>query len=146
MQREYIRSTPNWRKEGPRRDCVFVHTGSDFEDDGIRNFDIARVLAFFSFRLNGVTYPCAAIRWFEKVHDIPDENTGMWRVRPSCLPNHSPHIAVIHIDTIYRATHLIPIYGRRPIPRDVRPCHVYDAFNMFYVNKYVDHHAFDFAG
>ena len=81
MQREYIRSTPNWRKEGPRHDCVFIGTNArDVHETGLQNCDVARVLAFFSFNHIGTVYPCAVIRWFDKVGDAPDENTGMWRV------------------------------------------------------------------
>lgn len=143
MHTEYIRSTPMWRSTGPRRDCVFVAT--DPEETGMRAYDIARVLAFFSFTYQGVLYPCAAIRWFEKIGDAPDEDTGMWMVRPSTLTDHSCDFAVIHIDTIFRAAHLIPIYGDKEISRLIKPHDCYDAFRAFYVNKYADHHSFEFA-
>ncbi|KIJ58693.1 hypothetical protein HYDPIDRAFT_33907 [Hydnomerulius pinastri MD-312] len=146
MQTEYIRSAPNWRKETPRFDCVFVGTSNnDLTDVGMHAYNIARVLAFFSFAFRGVTYPCAVIRWFDKIGDAPDEDTGMWMVCPSSLPNHSPHFAIIYTDSIYRAAHLIPIYGTRFIPRNIEPHHSYDAFQAYYVNKYADHHAFEIA-
>ncbi|KIJ67663.1 hypothetical protein HYDPIDRAFT_25142 [Hydnomerulius pinastri MD-312] len=141
MHTEYICSTPMWRSTGPRRDCVFV--GTDPEETGMRAYDIARVLAFFSFTYRGVLYPCAVIQWFDKIGDHPNDDTGMWMVRPSFLANHSPNFAVIHIDTIYCAAHLIPIYGQREISRTIKPHHSYDAFRAFYVNKYADHHSFE---
>jgi len=147
MWTEFIRSAPMWRNEAPRYDCIFVSTNaSDPSETGMRAYDIARVLAFFSFPYRGARYPCAVIRWFDKIGDEPDEDTGMWKVRPSILPNHSPHFTVIHIDAIYRAAHLIPIYGNWTISRDVRPHHSYDVFRAFYVNKYADHHAFEITG
>ncbi|KIK72555.1 hypothetical protein PAXRUDRAFT_180456 [Paxillus rubicundulus Ve08.2h10] len=71
--------------------------------------------------------------------------TQGWMVRPTCLPNHSPHIAVIHLDNIYCAAHLIPIFGPSPISHNIKPHHCYDAFQAFYVNKYADHHTFEIA-
>ncbi|KIJ62072.1 hypothetical protein HYDPIDRAFT_95108 [Hydnomerulius pinastri MD-312] len=146
MQTEYIRSTPLWRNEGPRLNCVLVGTNADnSEDTGMGAYDIARVLAFFSFKYRGVVYPCAVIRWFDKIGGSPDEDTGMWMVRPAFLPNHSPHITIIHVDSIYRAAHLIPIFGSSHISRNIKPHHCYDAFRAFYVNKYADHHSFEIA-
>ncbi|KIJ58890.1 hypothetical protein HYDPIDRAFT_101805 [Hydnomerulius pinastri MD-312] len=146
MHTEYIRLTPLWRNEGARLDCVFVGTNADnAEDTGMRAYDIACILAFFSFTYQGVVYSCAVIRWFNKIHDAPDEDTGMWMVRPAFLPNHSQHIAIIHIDSIYRAAHLVPIFSSSYISRDLKPHHCYDAFQAFYVNKYTDHHTFEIA-
>ena len=85
MKREYIRSCPKWRNEESRRDCVFVIT--DPEIPGMRGMDVARILAFFSFRWEGDIFPCAVIRWFDRVGDEPDDDTGMWMVEPSCLAN-----------------------------------------------------------
>jgi hypothetical protein len=147
MQKEFIRSTPLWRKEGCRKDCVFVTTNADdLEATGMDAFDIARVLAFFAFTCrDGRHFPCAIVRWFDKIGDSPDKDTGMWMVRPGYLPNHSPNYAVIHLDSIYHAAHLIPVYGMDPISRNIKPHSCYDAFRAFYVNKYVDHHTFEIA-
>ena len=108
MQMEFIRSTPLWRKEGPRKDCVFVTTNP--EATGMWALDIAHVLSFFSFRYQSELYECTVIWWFDKIGDAPDEDTGMWMVRPSYLPNHTPNCAIIHINTIHCGAHLIPIY------------------------------------
>ena len=143
MHTEYIRSCPVWRGEGPRHDCVFV--GTDPNADGMHGYEIARVFCFFSFVYKGITYPCAVVRWFDKVGEEPDDLTGMWIVRPATLPNNTPNYAIIHIDSIYRAAHLIPIYCTHPIPLEIKPHHSYDAFNAFYVNKYADHHSFAIA-
>jgi len=51
-------------------------------------------------------------------------------------------ISVLHVDTIYRAAHLIPLYGTQFIPRSIKPHLSYDTFTAFYVNKFIDHHAF----
>ncbi|KAN0101260.1 hypothetical protein V8E55_001244 [Tylopilus felleus] len=139
MQKEFICSTPLWRKEGCRKDCVFITTkADDLEATGMDAFDITHVLAFFAFTCrDGRHFPCAIVRWFDKIGDSPDEDSGMWMVRPGYLPNHSPNYA--------RAAHLIPVYGMDPISRNIKPHSCYDAFHAFYVNKYVDHHTFEIA-
>jgi hypothetical protein len=104
MRTEYIRACPLWRNEHPRHDCVFVTTKP--EQEGMKGFDVARIMCFFSFAFRGKFYPCAVIRWFDTIGDSPDEDSGMWIVRPAYNANHSPNLSVIHIDAIYRAAHL----------------------------------------
>ncbi|KAF8551067.1 hypothetical protein OG21DRAFT_1478282 [Imleria badia] len=107
MQREMIRSSPSWRHGPPRLDCVFVTTNP--EVDGMQGMSVVRILAFFSFRTkDGEYYPCAVVRWFV-LSDEPDEDTGMWIVRPGYTTHRQPDISVIHVDTIYHAAHLIPV-------------------------------------
>ncbi|KAG1831429.1 hypothetical protein DFJ58DRAFT_719578 [Suillus subalutaceus] len=143
MRREHIRACPLWRNEYPCNDCIFINTGSDAE--GMRGLEVARVICFFSFNHNWEVYPCALIHWFEKIGDDPDENTGMWMVAPSFHEDGSKNIAVIHIETVFRAAHLIPIYGSEYIPHTLKFYHSLDTFDSFYVNKYADHHAFEIA-
>ncbi|KAG1893112.1 uncharacterized protein F5891DRAFT_963491 [Suillus fuscotomentosus] len=143
MRVEHIRSCPIWRNEYQRHDCVFVNTDSSLP--GMQGLEVARVCAFFSFRYRGRLYPCALISWFDKVGDAPDEDTGMWIVRPGFGADSAPGYAVIHIDSIYRAAHLIPMYGVQFVPRELKFYHSYDAFQAYYVNKYADHHAFEIA-
>jgi len=144
MRREYIRSCPMWRNEGPRLDCVFVVT--DPQAEGMRGMDVARVLCFFSFRYLGKLYPLAVVRWFDRVGNGPNGDTGMWVVRPSYRASNNPNIGITHIDAIYRAAHLIPVYAAHNIDaKDVKPHQSYDTFQSFYVNKFADHHAFEIA-
>ncbi|KAN0094739.1 hypothetical protein V8E55_003026 [Tylopilus felleus] len=142
MRCEYIRSCPNWRNEGPRHDCVFVIT--DPELPGFRGMDVARILCFFSFAFQGTLYPCAVVRWFDRVGDAPNDNTGMWVIKPSITAARQPKFAVIHTDTIFRAVHLIPVYAAAPPipPEGIPPNQSYDHFRLFYVNKFADHHSF----
>ncbi|KAH7904947.1 hypothetical protein BJ138DRAFT_1234046 [Hygrophoropsis aurantiaca] len=143
MKREHIRATPSWRKLYPRYDCVFVNV--DPELDGMRGLDVARVLCFFSFTFEDKTYPAAVVHSFSRIGDEPDENTGMWKVEPLFNENGSRRISIIHVDTIFRAAHLIPVYGSKPLPKAIKHYHSYDLFNAYYVNKYADHHAFTIA-
>ncbi|KAH7930534.1 hypothetical protein BV22DRAFT_1191146 [Leucogyrophana mollusca] len=134
MRREHIRACPLWRREHARNDCVFVNTDPDLQ--GMPGLDIARILAFFSFKFEGAVYPCAVIHWFEKVDDKADEDTGMWVVQPGFGEGGKREVAVIHIDTIYRAAHLIPVYGPDFIPADILFHQSYDVFRSFYVNNF----------
>ena len=99
---------------------------------------------FFSFSFQGDLYPCAIIHWFDRVGDAPDDDTSMWVVKPSVTVTRQLKIAVIHLDTIFRATHLIPVYAAAtPIPPlGIPPNQSYDHFRLFYINKFADHHAF----
>ena len=143
MRREHIRACPLWRNTWARNDCVFISADSDLE--GMQGLEVARVICFFSFRYRGDVYPCALIHWFDKVGDCADEETGMWIVRPSVYEDDSRNLAVVHIDTVYRAAHLIPNYGSEFIPGHIKFYHSYDAFLSYYVNKYADHHSFETA-
>ncbi|KAG1902160.1 uncharacterized protein F5891DRAFT_1127780 [Suillus fuscotomentosus] len=143
MRTEYVRACRQWRNGHARNDCVFVSTKPELK--GMQGFDIARVLCVFSFTFQGMTYPCAVIRWFDTVGDSPDEDTGMWIVRPAYRANHSLHMSIIHIDLIYRAAHLIPVYGAQFVSHDLKYYQSYDSFRAYYVNKYADHHAFEIA-
>ncbi|KAI6128901.1 hypothetical protein EDD16DRAFT_1701506 [Pisolithus croceorrhizus] len=144
MRHEYIHSCPMWRNAGPHFDCVFIIT--DPQAEGMSGLDVAHVLCFFSFKYQGILYSCAVIHWFDRVGDGPDPATGMWVVRPGYLRRNLQNTAIVHIDTIYRAAHLIPVYAAHNInSTDIRPHRCYDTFHLFYVNKYADHHAFEIA-
>ncbi|KAG1726712.1 uncharacterized protein EDB91DRAFT_1239616 [Suillus paluster] len=138
-----IRVCPLWRNVYARNDCVFINTNPGAE--GMQGLEVARIKSFFSFKHDWELYPCTLVHWFDKVGDCTDEDTGMWIVCPSVHDDDSPNLTVIHIDTVYRAAHLIPVYGSDFIPNSLKYYHSYDAFRLFYVNKYADHHAFEIA-
>ncbi|KAJ6622418.1 hypothetical protein B0H10DRAFT_2175040 [Mycena sp. CBHHK59/15] len=145
MRRERIRSTPSWRKTGPRRDCVFLV--EDQNADGFRGMSVARVRLFFSFQHDGVDYPCALVEWFKKIGRGPDSETGMWMVEPEVrrTRGHDRLITVVHLDTVMRGAHLIPVYGSRFLQPGFRYTWSLDAFQAFFVNKYIDDHANEIA-
>ena len=142
MRREHIRATSSWRQGPARYDCAFVNSRPELE--GMRGLDVVRILLFFSFEFETVTYPCALVHWFSLVDEERDEDTGMWMVQPD-VEDGSLAVSVIHLDCIFRAAHLLPIYGNNPIPRNISLHNSLDAFAAFYVNKYIDHHAFEIA-
>jgi hypothetical protein len=141
MHREHIRATSSWRQGPARYDCAFVNSHPELE--GMRGLDVVRVLIFFLFQFKGITYPCAFVCLFSTIGEEHDEDTGMWMVEPEMTDDGLPEVSVIHLDCIFRAAHLIPIYSETQIPNNVSHHNSLDAFAGFYVNKYADHHAFE---
>jgi hypothetical protein len=145
MRRERIHAVKSWRKGPARYDTVFVNMNSA---KGMRGLDVARVRLLFSFAREGVQYPCALVHWFSRVDESPSENTGMWIVEP--VAEHpddggDSRAVVLHLDTIVRAAHLLPVFGHRFVPRTLPFTSTLDAFPTFYVNKFADHHSFETA-
>ena len=105
MRREHIRAMPSWRNGPARYDTVLINSNPDME--GIYGFEIAHILLFFAFWYQERQYPCALVHWFLFVGDEPDEDTGFWTVEPDFTDVGSPHLAIVHIDSIYRAVHLL---------------------------------------
>ncbi|KAG2122561.1 hypothetical protein BD769DRAFT_1629210 [Suillus cothurnatus] len=143
MKREHIHACPLWRNECACNDCVFVITDSNAH--GMLGMDVAHVMAFFSLQQHGRLIPCAVVRWFNRVGNAPDPNTGMWMVKPAFSAQNTPHFAIIHIDTIFCAAHLLPVFGTVLLSPSIKFHHVLDIFKLFYVNKFADHHAFEIA-
>ncbi|KAG2106772.1 uncharacterized protein F5147DRAFT_746201 [Suillus discolor] len=141
MHRKHIQATPSWRGGEPRRDCIFVNMGANF-DSPMGGLAVAWVLCFFSFNYQTLYYPCAIVHWYAYVLEGRDPDTGMYVVTPTTTGDGVPDISIIHIDCIFRAAHLIPVYGPDFIPK-ISPHDSYDMFNLYYINRYADHHAFE---
>ncbi|KAG1808945.1 uncharacterized protein BJ212DRAFT_1448903 [Suillus subaureus] len=134
MHVKHICACPLWQNEAPRNDCIFISTGS-----------ITRVHTFFSFKYSSENFLCTIMHWFDVIGDSPDEDTGMWMVRPAYSANCAPLHSIIHVDTIYRTAHLIPIYSRHFLPPNINLHVSYDTFCAYYVNKFINHHVFEIA-
>jgi hypothetical protein len=143
MLRYVIRSAPTWRNGPARHDCVFIE--HDPTLPGFQGLYVAQVILFFSFCFRGVDYSCALVRWFETIGDQPCPNTGMWMVEPEFDVNGQRLISVVHLDTILRPAHLIPVYGNHFVDHDIKHTDSLSAFSAFYINKFSDYHAFEIA-
>ncbi|KAJ7246229.1 hypothetical protein C8J57DRAFT_1523787 [Mycena rebaudengoi] len=143
MYRERIRAVRSWRGGAARKDCVFVE--QDPEQRGFRGMHAARVLAFLSLEKSGMKYPCALVTWFSAIGDEPCPDVGMWMVEPDLDANGEREMSIIHLDTVLRAAHLIPIYGDEPVSRHFKHTQSLDLFAAFYINKYADHHSHEIA-
>ncbi|KAF9233392.1 hypothetical protein BU15DRAFT_53934 [Melanogaster broomeanus] len=154
MRHEHIHTVPSWRRGLARYDCVFVST--DDTQEGMLGMEVARVYCFFSFiHTDGETFPCALVHWFydfladlfptwfDRIADVPDELTGMWMVAPSFLDDGSHNLAVVHVDSIIRCAHLLPIFGKENIPPVVHCHNSLDVYRAFYVNRFADHHTYE---
>jgi hypothetical protein len=138
MRGEYIRVTPSWRGGKARYDTVFVNT--DPELVGLQGLEVACVMTFFSFVHEEKMYQSALIHWFSRVGTEPDGDTGLWVVEPEFNNDGCPHLAIIHVDSIYRCAHLIPVYSSaRTIHPSLTMHDSLDIFRQFYVNKFVDY-------
>ena len=69
----------------------------------------------------------------------------MWVVEPDVLGNGEAFTLIIHLNMIIRASHLIPVFGPQHVSKTLSFTDTLDAFFSFYVNKYVNHHAFEIA-
>ena len=101
---------------------------------------VVRIHLLFSFTHNDQRYPCALVEWFVKCGRKPDDATGMWIVEYDERRNGRRVYSVIHLDTIFRAAHLIPDFGPQLLPLNFDHKHSLDCFDTFYVNRYADHH------
>ncbi|EMD36420.1 hypothetical protein CERSUDRAFT_52595 [Gelatoporia subvermispora B] len=143
MHREHIRATPSWYGGDARFDVVLTEPQSG--SDSINGLSVARTKLLFSFRHKRIKYNCALVHWYEIYGNAPDVNTGMWTLRPQYHDrrHRNPHLTVIRLDTVLRAAHLMPCFGRSVVKHLIRPHHSLDRFKAFYLNKYADHHAYE---
>ncbi|KAF9218523.1 hypothetical protein BS17DRAFT_798537 [Gyrodon lividus] len=101
-----ICAVPLWHQGPAQYDCIYVST--DNTEDGMLGMVITRI------------FPCVLVHWFNQIADEPDELTGMWMVSPSFLQDDSQNFAVIHIDSIVCAAHLLSIFGDKQVPSYVK--------------------------
>ncbi|KAG1903865.1 uncharacterized protein F5891DRAFT_1126823 [Suillus fuscotomentosus] len=103
MHHEHLCAVPSWRNGPGCFDCAFVNT--DDRQDEILSMD-----------------------WFYQITEERDEATGMYMVAPSFDEDSSPNLSIIHIDSIVRGAHLLPIFGTQFVPRGLRFHHSLDVF------------------
>lgn len=143
MHRERIRASPSWQCGPGRFDCVYID--KDPELDGFRGLHVARVNLFFSFKFDGVTYPCALVQWFSTYGNSPCEDTGLWMVEADRDARGRRIVSVIHTDSILCGAHLIGVAGSSFLPWTFSHTDSLHSFKLFYVNKYADHHSHEIA-
>ena len=142
LHRERIRSNPHFFGH-PRFDTVFVVLDED--KPRMAGMVIARVLLFFSFNYRRHDYSCALVNWFVTTDEKPDKDTDMWTVQLEHDElGQRPIFQIIDINSIARGAHLLPVYGSSRVPEDFIHHDALDCFQSFFVNKFVDHHTFEF--
>ncbi|KAJ6579813.1 hypothetical protein B0H10DRAFT_2341961 [Mycena sp. CBHHK59/15] len=138
MYRERIRSNHNWHGY-PRRDTVLI----DVDSPVMGGIVVGRIHLFFSFSFRDEDYRCALINWLVPVGDVPDPDTGMWVVEPE-RERGALTLAIVPLDSIARASHLIGVYGTAALPEDFHFSSSLDAFDTYFLNPYADHHMHEF--
>ena len=121
-----------------RQDCAFI-----VEDEnklGMHGMNVVHIQLFFSFSHDSKQYPCALVEWFSKIGWSLDSETGMWKVRPD-IRQGQRLCSVIHLDSILRGAHLLPIFGPNFLPINFDYTYSLDAFAGYYVNHFADHHS-----
>ena len=148
MRKERIRAVSQWRGGHARYDTVLVKPNKDaLNEETINSLSISQVRLFFSFVYQQKTYSCALLHDFEVVIDRNhSEITGMALVKRAMQGNR-PRTRVVALHNILRAVHLIPVFsdgGGIPKGYDHESILTdHKRFKRFYVNKYIDHHAFE---
>ncbi len=143
MHHECIQAVSYWRNGPGRFDMVFIktHPGARTISTGLV---VGRVRQLFAFDLGNKHHTCAIAHVFELVGDEPDGDMGLWIVRPAFL-NSQPKTQIIPLNNVLRATHLIPVYDAEKISNKFSHTQTLDHFDEFYVNKFIDYHAFETA-
>ena len=77
------------------------------------------------------------------VGDDADEDTGLWVVEQDFNETGAPSAGIIHLDSIFRVAHLMGVCGEAYVPKTLTADNSLEFFDSFYVDKYVDHHAFE---
>ncbi|KAH9017740.1 hypothetical protein EDB83DRAFT_2508493 [Lactarius deliciosus] len=147
MHHERIWSARSWYGGRPRHDCVFIGNADSPDVPGFKGVLVACVFLFFSVRYDGINYPSALVHWFSAVDDTPDDETGMWVIKPDYFPHQRRFLKVIHLDSILYGAHLIGVAGPNFLPSNPKVDFLasLDSFKCFFVNKYADHHAHEIA-
>ncbi|KXN93142.1 hypothetical protein AN958_00066, partial [Leucoagaricus sp. SymC.cos] len=144
MTSERIRAVPLWKKQGSRYDTIFVKQSPDNETIST-GLQVARARLFFSFIFQGEMHKCALIEHYHFLDSMPDEDSGMWTVRPM-YHGRFKVLSIIPISKIYRASHLLPFFASyTTLPQSLTYDQTLDYFKIFYVNRYIDYHAFEIA-
>ena len=137
---ERIRAAPSWQNRCSRRDCLFV--SKDTTAHGMASMEAARAVLFLSFTYKGKRFPCVLVEWFTtRPERCP--RTGMWIVDRDYEDDGSRSMELIHLDTVMRGAHLIPVFGEGFVSTDLTCDDSLDMYDTFYVNQYADHNAFE---
>ena len=102
---------------------------------------VGQVMGFMGIPYDGMWHPCALIDWFEKVSEVPSDVTGMYEIQPKLDELGQQVTSIVHIDAIFRAVNLSPVFRSTVMPLEFHYSYTLDAFDSFYVNKYGDYHS-----
>ena len=96
----------------------------------MKGMQVAQVRLLFSFSHATKVYPCAFVEWFKIYGSHPDTVTGLWHVVPEFHEGRRLQ-SVIHLDTMLRNVHLLPVFGRHFLPVDFLRADTLDSFAAY---------------
>jgi hypothetical protein len=144
VYREWICATPSqsWSMSMvPRHNCVLVAT--DTKAPSFLSMQVTHVHLLLSVTHHNTVIPCALINWFISDGKGPDPVTGMWIMKPQYTVNNWHSFSLIHLNSVLRGIHLLPVHKKRPVVETHSFSRSLDNYRRFYVNKYIDYHAFE---
>ena len=103
------------------------------------------VYLFFRFLHSSIDYSCMLIHWYS-TNSEPDPGTGLWIVQLEFIHRGICHMGIIHLDSIVHGAYLLPKFpSDAPVYQEINYTNILDIYTSFYVNKFIDHHAFKIA-
>ena len=137
--KQIVRSTVQWHNSGARRDAVLIGH-PDGPVNGLDRFEVCRLHLLFKFQDRDITenpeqYELAYIQWFRK--------KSHHKLNHMVMVELTEAFDVILVESIYHPIHLIPKFDiqdnyKRKMAHREAP----DDFQKFYINSYIDRHAF----
>ena len=125
----------------PQYDCVLVAVGA--MPSGFSSMQVAYVCLLLSIAHLNTVIPCALVDWFISEGNRPDPITGMWTIKPQYTANNRHSSSIIHLDSVLRGIHLLPVHKKRVVAQVHSYSRSLDSYRRFYVNKYIDYHVFE---
>jgi hypothetical protein len=68
----------------------------------------------------------------------------MWVVRPEFRGNGRRALDIIHLESIARAAHLLPVFGLSFVPEELHFSDSLDVYRAYFINNSIDHHCHEF--
>ena len=71
------------------------------------------------------------VQWYSHCGDEPNKDTGMWIVEPDVYEDGKLITDIVHLDTIVCTSHLIAMYGNKPILKGIPFCYALELFHSY---------------
>ena len=85
------------------------------------------------------------VSWYSTIGTTPCADAGTWKVEPDFNNLGNVAMSIIHLNNMLHGAHLMGIAGTTQIPHHLMFGHSLNAFQAFFVNKHIDHHAHEYA-
>ena len=122
-----------------------MDTGNEGNENLLMSsYIISHALVFFSFKYTNKDFSIVLV-WQYILSDearCRDKAIGMWLVECE-FHGEEPHLAVVHICSIFHAVHLLPFFGKEWVPQGFSYSNTLDKYTKFYVNRFADYHLFE---